>query len=103
MDYIAESFGVKPPAKAKTSFNLAFVFMIASMRFLRKRDGKVDGVIGFVVPPSITELAHYRVLYALAYRENGINGMRLKSLEDFSEIKEPPFPHGLGASIIIIG
>jgi len=102
IDYVVEKFDINPPPRSKTSLNLAFIFMIASMRFLKKEGEKVRGILGFVVPPSITELAHYRLLYALIKRKDGVNGMKLRRLEDFSDLKEPPFPHGLGASIIVV-
>ena len=94
MEYTAEDYSIKPPAAAKTSFNLCVPFFMTSTGFL-----KPDGVISFVLPMSILDSpAHVPFIQLVSDNPP----FKIEHIYDLEDISPYPFPHALPAAILIV-
>jgi hypothetical protein len=93
IEEVTQVEAIAPEPRVKNSFNLAVAFFMTASHFL-----KAKGRIGFVLPISVLEAASHAPFVRML-----LDGARFQILEmyDFSDVQPAPFPHTLGACVIV--
>lgn len=94
MTSLADEYGVDPPARAKTSFNLAVAFLLTCLDFLGE-----SGTISFVLPLSTIDGAAHApfvefLLDSPAYA--------IEAVYDLEDVTPDPFPHTLPSALLTV-